>query len=161
MSPRKKGSKAGMIAGAIVVLALVGAFVGAVIWSQQLPEGPVEIVWDKEACSHCHMHVGEPGFAAQVQLSSGKVHNFDDPGCLFEWLKAHRNDAVHALYFHHYKEDRWLTADEVGFIETSPTPMGFGLGAVEKSTPGAIGLEQAKAKIEQRGHPGEEQTTWR
>lgn len=161
MSPRKKDSKAPVIAAGIVGLALLGAFVGAVIWSQKLPEGPVEIIWDKEACSHCHMHVSEPGFAAQVQVTTGKVHNFDDPGCLFEWLKAHPEAPVHAIYFHHYRENRWLTAEEVGFVETSPTPMGFGLGAVEKSTPGAIGFEEAKAKILAHGHPGEEHTTWR
>ncbi len=45
---------------AIVVLGFVGLLLGG----QRRVEGPVPIVWDKEACAHCHMHIGEPPFAA-------------------------------------------------------------------------------------------------
>ena len=34
--------------------------------AQRLPEGPQPIVWDREACAHCHMHIGEPRFALMM-----------------------------------------------------------------------------------------------
>lgn len=154
MSPRKRRSPVVMIVGALIALGLVGGFVAAIVWSQRLPEGPVEIVWDREACAHCHMHIGEPPFAAQLQLEDRKVLNFDDPGCLFSWLQANPGARVHAMYFHHLRENRWLAKAEVGFVEVSPTPMGFGLGAVERNTPGAISFEEAQARVARgvRGH---------
>ena len=42
-----------------------------------LPEGPVDVAWDKSPCSACSMHVGEPPFAAQLTTTSGKTHVFD------------------------------------------------------------------------------------
>lgn len=106
------------------------------------PSGPREVVWGKQACAHCRMHVSEPAFAAQLHTTEGDVMHFDDPGCLFELLRAD-SPRVHALWFHHAREDRWLSRDEVGFVPTQPTPMGFGVGAVEKSQPGAWTLDEA------------------
>jgi hypothetical protein len=146
VSRRQGSSKLGWAIGAAVAAVALGAFVFAVISAQQLPEGPVPIVWDKEACAYCQMHIGEPHFAAQAQLADGRVLGFDDPGCLMRWLQASPSAQVHALYFHHMKEDRWLSGDEVGFVETFPTPMGFNLGAVDRTTPGAKSFEEARAQ---------------
>ncbi len=141
-------------------LLLVGLFLvaalGLGLWSlltkaNALPTGPVAIVWDREACAHCRMHVGEPGFAAQVQLQDGSVLNFDDPGCLLSWLDKDP-PPLHAVYFHHQREDRWLSREQVGFVPAQHTPMGFGLGAVDKTSSAAIGLEAAQAQLRGRGH---------
>ena len=109
------------------------------------PEGPQEVVWGKQACGHCRMHVSEPAFAAQLHTTDGDVLHFDDPGCLFELVQA---DApkIHALWFHHVREDRWVKGDAAGFVEIDPTPMGFGVGAVDAKEPGAMTLDAAMKK---------------
>ena len=80
---------------------LVAAFVAIVLTFVRLnqvalPQGAVPVVWDGEVCGHCKMHVGDPRFAAQLQTPDGDVLNFDDPGCLFDYLQSH-DVAVHAL----------------------------------------------------------------
>jgi hypothetical protein len=120
----------------ILVLGLVAAAVVAVFASERLPDGPEPIVWDREACAHCHMHVGEPGFAAQAIDADGRVFNFDDPGCLLAW-RAARAEAPARVWFHHATEDRWLRLDQVAFVHVGHSPMGSNLAAVDRGTPGA------------------------
>jgi hypothetical protein len=129
----------------VVILVGGGLITLAMAEAQTLPDGPSELVWDRTACANCRMHVGEPAFAAQLQTESGRILAFDDPGCLFLYLKKEHPD-VHAIYFRHMKEDRWIARDEVAFVEVSPTPMGFGLGAVDKGTKDSFSLEEAKQR---------------
>ncbi len=140
------------LAGVVIVIAV---FAVLVLRAQKLADGPVPIVWDKEACAHCHMHVGEPAFAAQVQLHNGAVLNFDDPGCMMTWLKQHTvtkqpSSEPRAIYVRHYKQDRWLSQTEAAFVDHLTTPMGFGLGAVDRSEPGALRWPQAEARVLQK-----------
>jgi copper chaperone NosL len=111
-----------------------------------LPEGPQPIVWDREPCTHCRMLISDPHFAAQLHTADGTVASFDDPGCLLAYVQA-REPQVHALWFHHVSEDRWIPGSAVGFERAGRTPMDFGLGAVDAGTPGALSLEQAQAGI--------------
>jgi copper chaperone NosL len=127
---------------------IVVAGLGAGAWlvvrgSGALPDQPVPVAWDRETCGHCHMHVGEPRHAAQLVTAAGEVVNFDDVGCALDYLEA-RRPAVHRLWFHGEGE-RWLAADEVGFVAAEATPMGSGLLAVEAATPGARSLAQVEA----------------
>ena len=138
----------------ILLLVLILSFGGGLLftlrWLQRLPSGPVDIVWDKEACAHCHMHVGEPRFAAQLQTQQGDVLNFDDPGCLLQYQQKYKRD-VHAIYFRHLHEDRWLKESEVGFVSVDPTPMGYNLGAVPKGTPAALSMGEATQRVQSKG----------
>jgi hypothetical protein len=130
----------------VAVLGAVGAAIGfAVLASTTLPDGPVEVVWDKAACAHCSMHLGEPAFAAQLTTTAGQTLFFDDPGCLFEHVAAARPD-VHATWFRHLREERWLPAAAAGFVAVDHSPMGFGLGAVDAGAPGAMSLAQATVR---------------
>ncbi|MCC6672045.1 MAG: hypothetical protein IT458_13365 [Planctomycetes bacterium] len=148
----KKGNPA--LWFAILVGAGVAAAVGiAAFLSEQPPAGPVTPVFDKQACVFCKMHVGEPRFAAQLQTRGGDVHFYDDPGCLAEHLAAERLD-VHAIYFRHLHEDRWVILDKAGFVPITPTPMGFGYGAVDAGAPGAIPFEAFEAKALARTRKG-------
>lgn len=133
------------------ILAAVGLIAGAaaalVYFSGRPPEGPVEVAWDREACAHCRMHVSDPSFAAQLQTESGEVLVFDDPGCAFLYLEE--NDVrVHALYFHHRDEDRWIPSAEVAFVAVDHSPMGYGLAAVDGGTAGAVSLDDAKRRVQ-------------
>lgn len=130
---------------AIVVAVVGGAITWSVVASSKLPDGPAEIVYDKAACAACGMHVGEPSFAAQLTTKDGRVHAFDDPGCLLLFV-AEQQPQVHSMFFRHQRENRWLAGSSVGFVPMDQTPMGFGLAAVDGTTPGAMDLDQARAK---------------
>jgi hypothetical protein len=140
---------------ALVVTIVGGAITWSVVASAKLPDGPADIVWDKAACAACGMHVGEPPFAAQATTQDGRVHAFDDPGCLFLWVEQEK-PALHSVYFRHAREPRWLAKDAVGFVAEPKTPMGFGFAAVDARTPGAIGYDECRRRCLQRmtGHGG-------
>lgn len=134
--------------GAGVVALVAAAFGVLVVRAQGLPSGPVDLAWDKVACAHCRMHVGERGFAAQLQLTDGRVLAFDDPGCLMGWLdQSAPPPEVHATWLHHHTEDRWLARTDTAFVPVTPTPMGFGLAAVAAGTPGALTWDDAAARV--------------
>jgi hypothetical protein len=130
----------------LVPLAL---FVLAAASCRSLPDGPTPVEWDHDACAKCGMHVGAPAFAAQVQLRDGRTLHYDDPGCLL-LDDAASGPEVHALWFHHHREDRWIRGDRVGFVPVSPTPMGFDLGATEAGGE-ALGLAAARERA-RRAH---------
>lgn len=134
---------------AILVTLLCAVALGLAGCERDVPTGPVPIAWDKEVCAECRMLVGEPKFAVQLQSTEGEVLNFDDPGCALRYLATHK-PPLHALYFHHAREDRWLTQAQVGFTRASPSPMGYDLGAVPKSTSGALSLEAASQLVLRR-----------
>jgi len=96
------------------------------------------------------MLISEPRFAAQLETRGGEIQSFDDPGCLLSAL-ATRSGSVRALWFHHVREDRWLDAAHVAFEEAERTPMGYGFGAVAAGTPGALSLDEARARVVERG----------
>jgi len=133
---------------ALVLLALctAGALGWALMQATSSPGGPVELMWDRESCANCKMLVGEPNFAVQLQTEDGRVFAFDDPGCLILFLE---DDAtpVRAIYFHHLHEGRWIGHDEVAFESVSPSPMGFGLGAIMTGDPDSIDLDEARRRV--------------
>jgi hypothetical protein len=130
----------------LVLAAVAAAVTWSVVASTKLPDGPAVLVWDKAACAACGMHVGEPPFAAQATTKDGRVHAFDDPGCLFLWQEEQRPD-LHSVFFRHHREDRWIARDRVGFVAVEPTPMGFGFAAVDTSAPGAIDLDTCRQRV--------------
>lgn len=145
----------GRVSPVVGVIAALGLFVVGMIGyaafaSQRAPSGPVEPVADKQACSHCRMHLGEPAFVAELQTASGDVLFYDDPGCLARHLEDGAPAPV-ALWFRHFREKRWLDATHVGFVPTTPTPMGFGYGAVDASEPGALDWKAFCTKLARDG----------
>lgn len=143
---------ANVIKVALLAIALVAITIAFVRFNQvTLPEGPVPVVWDGEVCGHCKMHVGDPRFAAQLQTTQGEVLNFDDPGCLFDYLHAHEV-SIHAIYFRNHQADGWLSEADAGFLPVEDSPMGYGIRVVPKDTPAAQGIDWAKAQVMDRPH---------
>lgn len=139
--------------------AVAGAVLGAAatvgLWmllgsSGAPPDGPVPIAWDREVCGECHMHIGDPRFAAQVQTRGGEVHSFDDPGCLYRWIDREGESDLHAVWFRHVDADRWISRAEVAFVEREPTPMGYGIGAVTRGTPDSLDESRARERVLER-----------
>ena len=130
------------IVGFAAIATIVAITVMVVRGAGALPDGPVPIAWDREPCAHCRMHVGEPRHAVQLITTDGAVLAFDDVGCALTYLDQHR-PAVHRLWFHGEGET-WIPADRVGFVGAAVTPMGSGLVAVERGTPGARSLAEVR-----------------
>jgi hypothetical protein len=126
------------------------AVVASALYACGPPEGPQPIAWDREPCSHCRMLISDPAFAAQLHHADGVVESFDDPGCLFARIETRRPD-VHALWFHHLREDRWLPGDGVAFVRVAPTPMDFGFGAVDPGTLESVSIEAVRTELRARG----------
>jgi hypothetical protein len=99
------------------------------------------------------MLISEPRFAAQRQDESGTA-SFDDPGCLLASLEG-RVAPPGGLWFHHVREERWIPGDRVAFEALPKTPMGYGLGAVDAGSPGALSFEAAQERVAgfRRGGP--------
>jgi copper chaperone NosL len=121
-----------------VLAAAAAGVVVSVLRANELPDAPQPIAWDREPCASCRMHIGEPAFAAQLILTDGRVLNFDDPGCLFDYLERDRPD-VHRAWVHHKDTERWIPLDQAGFVRVARTPMGHGFAAVDGGTSGAVG----------------------
>jgi copper chaperone NosL len=144
---------AGGVAAAAAALAL--AFQRA----QAPPEGPAPVAWSRQPCARCRMLVGEPRFAAQLHTAAGEVLHFDDPGCLLLYQRDAKPDP-RATWFHHAHGDRWIPGRDAVFVPLSPSPMGYGLGAVARGeSPGALSpdaaLRHALAReAERRGAAG-------
>ena len=129
--------------GAAAVAVYLVAFGG------RLSAGPVDIVWDRELCAHCKMHIGEPAFAAQLQTRSGAVHNFDDPGCMV-LFEAKAKPAVHARYFRDVGGAGWMREAEASFSAVKRSPMGFGFGAVRAGSKDAIAITDLRRRIHEK-----------
>lgn len=140
------GNKKRQLLTALLAMLGVGAAVLLLLRATAVPDGPQPIAWDREACAHCRMHIGDPHFAAQLQATDGRVLSFDDPGCLIRF-RAEQPIEVRAVYFHHFGEDRWLTEGEVAFVPVASTPMGYGFGATARNEARAETYQQVASKV--------------
>ncbi len=151
--PAGRRNRTALLIGLAGALALATVVVIVIAGSESLPEGPQPVVWDRTPCAECRMAVSEWGFAAQLQTTDGRVLDFDDCGCLFRFLDQ-EDPSVHALWFHHLREERWISGAEVTFVEARPSPMGFNLGAMPAGTEGGLSLDEARAKVRRPRRPG-------
>lgn len=152
MAERSRAWRVAVVVGLAAALA-AGVFL-VVRQAQERPRGPQPIAWDRAACAHCRMLVSEPRFAAQLIDQDGRVLAFDDPGCLLSWVNGHLPGAAVEVWFHHLHEERWVSAEQVRFISTSPTPMGFGLGATGEPAAGSLSYEEALRRVAERSPGG-------
>lgn len=121
---------------ALGVLVGIGLALGLVVSrGSEIPDGPVAIAWDREPCAHCRMQIGSPRHAAQLITETGEVFDFDDVGCAVDFIRR-QSPVIHRLWFHG-EGDHWLAREEAAFAADAMTPMGSGLVAVERGTPGA------------------------
>ena len=135
------------IGTAVVVAIGVGLVWMVILRGTSVADDVQPIDWHKQPCAHCQMLIGEPRFAAQLITRDGEVLSFDDPGCALQYVNE-RQPQIHRLWFHHGHDPRWLTAEQVGFTVGGNTPMGFGLVAVDRSTPGALDIAAAQVHVQ-------------
>lgn len=126
--------------------ALIATAVCSALACRSVPDEPTAIAYDRAACAHCHMLIGDPRYAAQLVTDDGDVLDFDDPGCALRYL-AEAHPAIHRLWFRDAAHDRWLTAHIAQFVPVPATPMGYGLAAVAAARQHALTLDEAIARI--------------
>ena len=105
--------------------------------------GPVAVAWDRDACEHCYMTVGDRRTAAEVRVEpGGPVHVFDDLGCALLYLDERPEPSDFAeLWVRDLSGDRWLDGRTARYVEVPSTPMEYGFAAVE--SPAGISLDEA------------------
>ncbi|MCK6526863.1 hypothetical protein L6R50_04660 [Myxococcota bacterium] len=110
------------------------------------PERPARVAYDFVACAECGMLVSDPRYASQAAPRAGGRRFYDDPACLFRDV-AGEPVPVERAWFHDARttDDVWIAEGDAAFLTGFETPMGSGLGAVPRGTPGAISLEEARA----------------
>jgi hypothetical protein len=64
------------------------------------------------------------------------------------YVVEHR-PAIHRLWFRDAEGDRWIAADDAGFVAGASTPMGYGLAAVARRS-GAMSLAAASQQLAER-----------
>jgi copper chaperone NosL len=114
----------------LAAAAAAGSFVVAVVFWPAHPSGPEPIVYGRDACAHCRMHLGRPGFAGELRDRHGVLTKYDDVGCLLRAMLAEHREVPGAWVEDHETAELvpLLTAH---FVRGAPgaTPMGSGIVA--------------------------------
>lgn len=129
---------------------------------------PGAFTWGSDACEHCHMTLADPRFAAQLVTTRHRVHRFDDPGCLANFLLQEQvpADLVHSLWVNDFlAPERLLRVEDAVFLRSDRlrTPMDSRIAALVPGPPAdslraalageLLTWEQVLAHIREHGHP--------
>lgn len=126
---------------ALEVVAIVGALS---LSGCDSSAGPADVKLGRDVCEMCGMIISDPRFVAEVRLTDGKLHKFDDAGDAVNWLSQHCAKPEDIKEF-------WVTDSAVGkswldarkaFYRRSATPMNYGFGAISATEPGAVTFEE-------------------
>ena len=103
-----------------------------------------EIHWDRDMCARCVMVVSDRNQTVQaINPKNGKVHVFDDIGCLILWFRDQdikwENEAV--IWINDIKTSKWIDARTAYYDTMNITPMAYGFGAHEAKEDIQEGLE--------------------
>jgi copper chaperone NosL len=112
------------------------------------PPAPPAVHWGSDECSHCHMILSEPRFAAVARHADGGEARFDDLGCMARWRAASPVEGWR-VWVRDADGDAWIDATTAWFVQVPgrSTPMGSGLtahatrAAAEAVVAGATGAE--------------------
>jgi nitrous oxide reductase accessory protein NosL len=131
--------------------ALRGAFVVAALslGACDSNAGPADVKLGRDVCEMCGMIISDPRFLAEVRLSDGKLHKFDDVGDAVNWLSSHCAAPAGAKEFwviDSANGKKWLDA-RAAFYRTAETPMNYGFGAVATQSADAVPFEAMRAKV--------------
>jgi len=109
------------------------------------PPKPVAFHYGEDVCSHCHMTVADPSYAAQLVTTTGKVYLFDDLGCLAEFEVEGSVEAgmIHSRWVNRFlAPDSIIAVDQALFLHSAAlhSPMGHGLAALLPSEADSLRL---------------------
>lgn len=129
---------------------LLGATLLLAACSRGPATGPVEIKWDRDACTRCSMAISDRNYAVQVRGGPKKqVYKFDDIGCAVHWLKGQPwgDEPATEIWVADYRSGKWLDARAAHYVTGKRTPMGYGYGAADEALPGSIGFDETRKQL--------------
>lgn len=142
-----------LILPAAVVAIVIGVVAYVSFARGRSSDEPSVVAWDRDACAACKMHLGEPAYAAQIRLTDGSTLFFDDHGCALGMIEG-LGARMQKVWFRHLRREQWIAGDDVRFVPSSPSPMGFDLGAIDRSEGTGMSLDAAIAKLAERPNDG-------
>jgi len=123
-----------------------------------MPEGMVEVKWDRDTCVRCSMALSDRRFAAQVRGGPKDANfKFDDIGCVAFWLKeqAWAADAATRIWVADVgsrgNEVQWLDAKKAQYIGGRISPMGYNFGAVAAAQTGSFDFDTMRQHVLAKG----------
>jgi copper chaperone NosL len=93
--------------------------------------GPVAIEAN-DMCSYCRMTISEKRYAAELIDDDGQAFKFDDIGCMANFIKQKRNNAlIRATFVMDFDSREWLEAERASYVRAAElrTPMTGGIVA--------------------------------
>ena len=109
----------------------VAAFVlGIVFLWPARRSGPEPIIYGRDVCAHCRMHLSQPGFGGELRDARGTLTKYDDVGCLLRAMLEKRTEIPEAWVEDH-ESGRLVPLLTARLVRTgrSTTPMGSGIVA--------------------------------
>ena len=103
----------------------------------------VDIKVKEYQCSECSMDVEVLEYAAQLIAKNGNTYFFDDIGCVVLWLENHSPD-TQIILTQTLDTHLWIDATKAWYSRIAPSPMGYGLAAVENKKEGLVTYEEMK-----------------
>lgn len=119
----------------------------------KLPDGMVEIRWDRDTCVRCNMVISDRRFAAQAHGGpKGQNWKFDDIGCAAIWLKAQPwgEDPATRVWVTDSAGGEtvaWLDARNARYIAGKTSPMGYNFAAMPAEAPGSVDFEEMRRQV--------------
>ncbi|MBI5496702.1 MAG: protein NosL [Deltaproteobacteria bacterium] len=96
-------------------------------------DGPVDVIFDRDACARCSMIISDRHFVAEVRGGPRReVAKFDDIGCAITWLDAQpfASDPTTRIWVARLDDGSWVDARASRFAGGKTSPMGYGFAAV-------------------------------
>ncbi len=115
---------------AAFAIGLLGVVAGVVfLWPSQRT-GTEAIVYGRDACAHCRMHISQAGFAGEMRDRDGVLTKYDDVGCMLQAMAAKHREIPEVWVEDHDGNGfvPLLTAQLVHDPD-GRTPMGYGIVA--------------------------------
>ena len=133
-----------VIAVIVILLVSFGSSDGnRYVYKGNMEYQAVDIKVKEYQCSECSMDVEVLEYAAQLISKDGNTYFFDDIGCVVLWLENHSPD-IQIILTQTLDTHQWIDAKKAWYSRIAPSPMGYGLAAVEKHKEGLVSYEEMK-----------------
>jgi copper chaperone NosL len=95
---------------------------------------PIDI-YPEDMCAHCRMAISDQHFASEIIAAEHDALKFDDIGCMQEFMEAHKELKISAVFLKDYTSRDWMPLNRATIVETDlATPMGSGKVAFADSS---------------------------
>jgi len=150
----------GQLAGSACLLTPLAAALSA-CGKADLPDGMVEIKWDRDTCTRCSMAISDRRFACEVRGGpKNQAFKFDDIGCLVIWLRDKKAEypwlAESATRYwvadlgNKAEIMKWLDPRQAHYI-TKTSPMAYNFGAAAYPQMGSMDFESMRQHVLAKG----------